>query len=117
MANGKASGSTLVEETRKPELEKKLATIGWGLFFAWLGIVLLTEAGSGVVLLGIGIIILGMQGVRRYFHLDLERFWVVCGVIFLAGGIWGLAELNLPLVPLVLVLVGIVLVVNTVRKK
>jgi hypothetical protein len=117
MANGKASGSTLVEETRRPELEKKLATIGWGLFFAWLGIVLLTGVGSGAVLLGIGIIILAMQGVRTYFHLGLERFWVVCGIIFLVGGIWGLAEFNLPFIPLVLVLVGIMLVVNAIRKK
>ena len=104
-------------EAHKQILEKKLATIGWGVFFGWIGIVMLMEAGSGIVLLGIGVVTLGMQGVRKYYLLDFERFWLLCGALFLAGGIWDLAQLDLPFVPIVLVLVGVVLIGSTLRKK
>ena len=117
MVDVNMSENALSDESHKPNLEKRLATIGWGAFFAWLGIVLLMKVGSGIVLLGIGVITLGMQGVRKYFRLDLERFWLVCGAIFLAGGIWELAELDLPLVPIALVLVGAVLIGSAFRKR
>jgi len=117
MAEGSTSENALLEEARKPDLERKLSAIGWGAFFAWMGIVLLTGLGTGTVLLGIGLITLGIQGARRYFNLDLEKFWIVCGAIFLAGGLWDLTEWDLPLVPIVLFLVGIVLVVNAFRRK
>ncbi len=117
MVDAGVSENELTDEAGNPDMEKKLAAIGWGAFFAWLGLVLLMKVGSGIVLLGIGVITLGMQGVRKYYNLDLERFWLVCGAIFLAGGIWELAQLDLPFVPIVLVLLGAVLIGSAFRKK
>jgi hypothetical protein len=100
-------------------LTHKLQAVGWGLFFVWVGIAVLTkiEAGIGIGLLGIGIITLGMQGVRKYFNLKLEGFWVVVGLLFAIGGIWHLFEAKIPLVAIVLIIGGILVIVSGFRSK
>ena len=45
--------------TRRNKLCRKLDTIGWGLFFIWIGIAILADMGWGVGLIGVGVIILG----------------------------------------------------------
>ncbi len=94
------------------ELAKKLDAAGWGAFFLWLGIALLWEAGWGVGLLGVGIITLAGQAARRYFHLNLEGFWVVVGVLFLLGGLGAQYELALPMGPIVLIVAGLALLIS-----
>jgi len=79
-----------LKSAQKSELTRKLEAIGWGLFFIWMGIALLTDVGWGVGLLGVGIITLGCQAARRYYILKLEGFWVVVGLFFFLGGIWDL---------------------------
>ncbi len=74
----------------KNQLNQKLQAIGWGLFFIWMGIGFLTDVGWGVGLVGVGIITLGVQAVRRHYRLRLKGFWVAVGVCFLFGGIWDL---------------------------
>ena len=94
-----------------------LSKVGWSLFLIWLGIVLLVKFSMGVVLLGVGGIILGMQATRKYVGLELEKPWVGVGLVFALGGVWDLLELKLPLIPLVLVAAGIVILVSTLRNK
>jgi hypothetical protein len=105
------------EVTRKKQLTKKLDAVGWGLFFIWIGIAFLADVGIGVALLGVGIIVLGEQVVRRYFSLKLEWFWLVVGLLLLAGGLWELLKLELPLVPLLLIIVGLVWLISAIWGK
>jgi len=42
----------------------------------------------------------------------LEGFWLVVGVLFLLGALWELFAVELPLVPIVLGLAGVVLVLS-----
>jgi hypothetical protein len=105
------------EVTRKKQLAKKLDAVGWGLFFIWIGIAFLADVGIGVALLGVGIITLGEQMVRRYFSLKLEWFWLVVGLLLLAGGLWELWKLELPLVPLLLIVVGLVWLISAIWGK
>jgi hypothetical protein len=48
----------------KRELAMKLDAGGWGLFFIWIGIAVLTSLGWGATLFGIGVITLAGQMVR-----------------------------------------------------
>jgi len=93
-------------------LAQKLDVAGWGLFFIWVGIALLMDFSWGVGLLGVAVITLGGQAVRRYFGLALERFWVVCGLLFLVGGIWELYRVEVSLVPILLIVAGGALLVS-----
>lgn len=95
----------------------KIDALGWGAFFIWLGIVLLYEIGSGVALLGIGIIIWGGQLARLASSLDLEGFWAVVGSGFLLGGVWQLVETDLPLGPVVLILAGLAVILTALLRK
>lgn len=89
---------------------RRLDAIGWGAFFIWIGAALLADLGWGITLVGIGLITLGGQAARWLYRLRLEGFWLLVGAGFLLGGLWQLAEVTLPLLPVLLVLAGLVLV-------
>jgi ABC-type uncharacterized transport system permease subunit len=89
-------------------LANKLGGAGWALFVIWIGVALLLNVGTGVTLLGIGAITLGMQLVRRSQALSLEVFWVVVGALFLLAGLWALSGTELPLLPILLIVAGAV---------
>lgn len=101
----------------RSELTHKLQVVGWGLFFIWVGIAVLTKIEVGIGLLGVGIITLGMQAVRKYFNLKLEGFWVIVGLIFFIGGIWALFQPKVPLLPIVLIVAGLALIFSIFRGK
>lgn len=103
-------GTTQVEEltrTERRDLSNTLEAVGWGLFFIWLGIAFLADVGTGVGLLGVGVITLGMQAVRYFLNLELEGFWVVIGLFFVLGGLWELFTMSLALVPILLIVAGL----------
>ena len=106
-----------LKTNKSSKLEDKLAAVGWGLFFIWIGIALMMNVGASIGLLGVGVITLGMQAIRRYFNLKLERFWVIVGLLFVVGGLWELFEAKLPLVPILLIVAGLALLVSTLRGK
>jgi hypothetical protein len=85
--------------------------VGWALFFIWVGIAWLMGLGLGYGLLGVGILTLGMQGARYLKDLKIAGFWVVVGLAFLAGGFWELWSVSIPLVPVVLIAVGVALLI------
>ena len=111
------------DETRDSANEEKgywagkLETIGWALFFIWVGIAFLLKLGFGIGLLGVGIITLGGQIARTYYKLKIEAFWVVIGILFLLGGFWELFEPRLPLVPVVLIVAGLVMLLSIAWRK
>lgn len=87
----------------------KLDTIGWSLFFIWVGIAWIAELGTGIGLLGAAAITLGAQLARRIKGLNMEGFWVVVGAAFGLGGLWEIFDVQTPLAPLVLIILGIAL--------
>jgi hypothetical protein len=95
---------------------KKLDSIGWGLFFIWIGVALLVDLGWGVTLLGVGIIAIGEQMARRYFGNPIEGFWFTVGILFVISGLWELLNLgDAPIVPTLSIIVGLVLLVSALR--
>ena len=98
-------------------LAHRLNALGWGIFFIWLGYVLLADVAPGVALLGIGIIIWGGQLARLSFKLSLEGFWAVVGTGFVLGGVWQILETQLPLFPVLLVLAGVAVILSTFLRR
>lgn len=96
-------------------LSGRLDGIGWALFFIWVGIAFLADVGWGWGLLGIGIIIPSEAMVRWYLALNIGAFWIACGFLFVVGGIWELFQIELPLVPVLLILGGVAMLIGAVR--
>lgn len=106
-----------VETTERRRVASKLDAVGWGLFFIWIGIAFLADLGVAVGLLGVGVITLAAQAARKYLNLKLEGFWVVVGLLLLVGGILGLLEAKVDLVPIILIVAGLALLAYAFRGK
>jgi hypothetical protein len=110
------------EETRtshkrtKKRIANRLNAVGWGLFFIWMGVSLLMDLSWGAGLVGVSAIVLLGQAARRSFGLRLEPFWVVAGGLFLLGGVWDLNNIDVDLLPIVLILAGGVLMLSLFRR-
>jgi hypothetical protein len=100
------------EKAGRTILARRLDAVGWALFLIWIGIVLLIGAQASLALLGIGIIIVGVQVARVLYQMSLEGFWFVVGLLFLVGGIWQMAGTRFPLVPILLIVAGVALIVT-----
>ena len=100
------------EAQKTGDAARKLDAFGWGLFLIWLGIVLLAKAQTSVALLGIGIIMLGVQLARVVLKLRIEGFWFVAGLLFIIGALWQLANTRIPLVPILLIAAGVALILT-----
>lgn len=81
-------------------LTRMLDTVGWGVFFIWVGMAFLANASWGVTLLGIGIILLGAQLARSYFSLTLNRFGLTLGILLAAAGVFRLLDIQLDKTPI-----------------
>lgn len=93
--------------TEADALSHKLDAIGWALFLIWVGFAVLADIGWGWGLIGIAAIILGEAGLRFQYQLNVGRFWIALGVLFLLGGLWDLFQVQWPLAPLILIACGI----------
>jgi len=101
----------------RPVSLKKLEGFAWGTFFIWMGIVLLTHLSLGISLLGIGVLILLSQLVRKQLDLNFASFWVAVGILFVLGGTWLLLDIRIALIPIVSICVGLALFVSALVSK
>ena len=98
-------------------IAERLDAIGWAFFFVWVGAALLLDVGWGLGLLGIGIIALGEQAARRFNGLKVEGFWIVVGCLFLLGGLSEILDVELPLLPILLIGAGLVVLFSALGGK
>lgn len=95
---------------------RRLDAAGWGLFFIWVGVVLVAHLGWGAALLGVGAITLAVQIARQFLKLGAEPFWIVVGVLFVAGGFAEFLALEFNLLPVLLIVAGLALVISSIRR-
>ena len=110
------AGTTKPRKRAKNRIARRLYAAGWGLFFIWLGMSLLMDLSWGVGLIGVSAIVLLGQAARWSFGLRLVSFWVVVGVLFLLGGIWELYNIDVDLLPILLMLAGGALMLSLFRR-
>ena len=117
MAEEMAENQSGPRTITKTELERRLDATGWGCFFVWFGIALLANFSWGIGLLGVGVITLAGQAARRYFEIAVDGFWVVVGILFLAGGVWELTEIQYSMAPFLLILAGAAVLASAFRRR
>ncbi len=94
---------------QKQAMDKRLESIGWAFFFVMSGILLVMPEGmvpEGAWLIGTGLIILVFSAIRYLYRIKIEGFWLVMGILFLSFGLSGYFSLDLPILPILLVLFG-----------
>lgn len=78
------------QDSEKAALNKKLESIGWGLFLIMLGGFALVPSNTipkGVWSIGVGVIMLGLNLARYSYHIKMSGFTTVLGILALLGGV------------------------------
>jgi hypothetical protein len=104
---------TTMEDSRA--LNRRYSLVGWGALLVWIGAVSFLPGERlpfGLGLMGIGIIILGVNGARHVIHaLPVKGIDITLGTLALA---WGAAELfrSSAFIPIALIAIGLVLLIG-----
>ncbi len=91
----------------KDTLNRRLDEIGWGLFFLLIGgLWIAPNVPSGAWLVGAGLILLGVNVVRRFNDIPVSTLTVVLGIVALAAGFGDYFGVKLPFFALLFILIG-----------
>ena len=100
----------------RQEIERfnqRLDHSGWSLAAILTGSVLLRQAPVGVWLIGIAVILLGMNLIRLSLHIPMSILTLVLGATMLIMGLGFAAGVNLFLIPLLLIVGGFMVLLKT----
>jgi hypothetical protein len=106
--------------TEKRDLNKFIENISWGLFLIMIGCIWLVPASivpNGTWLIGVGAIMLGLNAARYLNGIKMSAFTIVVGGVALLVGLGDFAGRDLPVVPIVMILIGLLLVGKVVGKQ
>ncbi len=98
------------------ERARQVDAVAWAIFFIWVGVSTLAHVPWGWFLVGVGALVMGAQASRWRMGLEVDRFWLACGAVFLAGGAWELLAIPWPLFPVLVILFGVTLLWKAVRR-
>ena len=111
-------------EQEKRALNKRLESAAWGLFLVFMGFIWLVpearpewKVPDDAWLMGAGVILLGLNGIRYLKGIRPSGFTVFLGVLGVLLGIGGLLGVDLPVVPILVILVGLSMIGGMVFKK
>ncbi len=102
------------ERSRRSLRGARIDAVMWGLFFIWIGIVLLIrDLPEGIGSLGIGVIVLGGALLRLILGASVSFFWLIIGVVFMLAGVGDLLSIDLPFLPVALLVCGVLLLFHS----
>lgn len=105
-------------DPRKEELNKRLETVSWGLFLIMLGgLFLLPGVPQGTWLIGAGVIMLGLNAVRLVLGIRASWFTLILGTIALLAGIGSVLGIDLPVGPILIILIGLAIIVRAFQPR
>lgn len=108
------------EDTRKRELNKQIERVSWGLFLMMLGGLWLIPARyvpEDAWLLGAGVILIGMNLVRNRNGIPMSNFTLILGCIALVIGAANIIRFDLPVLPILMILLGAALILRPMLEK
>lgn len=114
-----SSLETLKEDERKA-VDKRLENIGWALFLIMIGCLALVPGDlvpEGTWLLGTGLIMLGLNVARRMKGLAMSGFTLFLGTIAVLIGIGDMFGIDMPLIPILIILVGLNIIVGPMLRR
>jgi hypothetical protein len=97
----------------------RLDEIGWALFLIMTGALWLTPGGwapQGSWLAGLGLILLGLNGARRFCRLRVSPGGIAAGIAALVAGVGQILGGAGLFIPILLVALGIVLATRTISR-
>ena len=116
----KCCGVDEIKDPQKKAFNDRLTAVGWALFLVMIGCLLLVPEGripETAWLIGVGLIMLGVNGVRCLVGIKMDGFGVALGAIVLAIGIGGLFGVELPIFPIILIIIGLNIIIGPLFKK
>ncbi len=118
--NTQPSQTPNVQTVEKQTLNKRLETIGWGLFLIMiggLGLVPKAIVPGGIWLIGVGLIMLGLNAARLLNGIQMSGFSTVLGILALLAGLGDFFGVQLPVFPILLILIGADLLLKPLFEK
>ena len=93
----------------------------WGLFIVLLGVGWFVEAETGIetspyVSLGVGLILISLNGARVLNKTRISKFSLFIGLIALAMGITGILGYTFELIPTIIILIGLFMIGEAATK-
>jgi hypothetical protein len=105
-------------DPRKQELNRRLKTVSWGLFLIMLGGLFLVPAvPPGTWLIGAGVIMLGLNAVRLVAGIRASWFSLILGTIALLAGIGSVLGIDMPVGPILIILIGLAIIVRAFQPR
>ena len=106
---------------QKTTSNKVLDAIAWGVFAVMLGAGWLAsslyQVDTGIyVALGVGLILIALNAARTAMKITVSKFSLFIGLLALALAGSGIAGFELPLIPTVIVLVGLFIIAEALQK-
>lgn len=109
---------TMPEAARKQDLNRRLETISWGLFLIMIGgFALVSGVPEGTWLIGAGLIMLGLNAVRLVVGIRASWFTLILGTIALLSGLGSVYGIDIPVGPLLIVLIGLAIIVRALQPR
>lgn len=108
------------QKTLKGELNKRLESISWGLFLIMIGgIWLVPDAWvpDGTWLIGVGLIMLGLNAARYFSGIAISAFTALLGAVALLIGLGDVTGVELPLFPILLIILGLYLLFKVLTRQ
>jgi hypothetical protein len=107
------------QAAEKREAGRRLEAVGWGLFFIMLGVLwalpeeVLPE-GKGIMAaaIGVGAILLGVNFARHLSEVEPRGGEIILGTLALIWGVAGFYGTELPLFPVLFVLIGLAIILS-----
>jgi hypothetical protein len=100
----------------KINLNKRLEESGWGFFLLMTGTLMLLPSEfvpEGTWLIGAGLILLGLNGIRYLNDIKVSRFTITLGFAAIVFGLASLVGLKLPMLAIFLTLVGLSIILKS----
>jgi hypothetical protein len=108
------------EDTTKKALDRRLESIGWALFLIMIGglwLVPKERIPEETWLVGVGIILLGLNATRYFNGIKMSNFTIGLGILALLIGIASFTGVDLPLFPIILILIGANIIFKIVTRQ
>lgn len=108
------------QDPKAKSLSERIDAVGWALFFIMIGVLLLVPEGripETAWLVGAGLIMLGGNAARRIFGIKMEGCTLGLGIIAVLFGISGFFGANVPVFPILLILIGANIILRPLFRK
>jgi hypothetical protein len=102
--------TTNIPDSEQNKLNQRLESIGWALFLIMLGgIGLVPDAlvPEGSWLVGVGLIMLGLNLARYLYQIPMRSGTLFLGALALIAGVTSIFGVDLPIFPIALILLGL----------